>query len=102
MSRQERVNNLRRSSYFTEYGQVARQVLDSLLDKYADGQMEDMSDPQLLRVPPFSQLGTAVEIIKAFGGKNKYQQAIKQLQQKLCRQRWFSAKTASSAELMNK
>ena len=83
MTRQERVNNIRRSSYFTEYGDVVRQVLNALLDKYADGQLNDMSDLQLLNVPPFTQIGTAVEIIKAFGGRPNYQQAIKQLQQDL-------------------
>ena len=83
MTRQERVNNIRRSSYFTEYGDLARQVLDALLNKYADGQLSDLSDLQVLNVSPFTQMGTALEILRAFGGRPNYQQAIKQLQQDL-------------------
>ena len=74
---------MRKHNYFTKYGDKARAVLDALLEKYADGGLENLEDPAVLRVNPFDHLGTPVELIKAFGGPEKYQAAIYELEQAL-------------------
>ena len=83
LTRRERVENVRKSNYFTKYGDKARIVLDALLDKYADEGLEDIESIEVLKVQPINQIGTPLEIIKNFGGKAQYLKAIKELEEKL-------------------
>jgi type I restriction enzyme R subunit len=83
LTRRERAENVRKRNYFTKYGDKAKAVLDTLLEKYADGGLENLEDPAVLRVNPFDSLGTPVELIKAFGGPEKYHNAIHELEQAL-------------------
>ncbi|MCF6313020.1 MAG: DEAD/DEAH box helicase family protein [Verrucomicrobiales bacterium] len=79
LTRRERAANVRKQDYFTKYGELARQVLDSLLKKYADDGLLDLEDIAIITLDPIKQLGTAPEIVKAFGGKPAYDEAIREL-----------------------
>jgi type I restriction enzyme R subunit len=83
LTRKERAANVRKRSYFTKFGEAARLVLEALLDKYADGAAEDLADINLLKVQPLPALGTPVEIIQRFGGKENYIQAVRELSAEL-------------------
>jgi len=83
LTRKERANNVRKRDYFTKYGDQARLVLDALLDKYADAGIENLEDKAVLKVPPFNEIGTPVEIVKLFGGKQGFEEAVRGLQEAL-------------------
>ena len=83
MTRKERANNVKKRNYFTKYGDQARKVLEALLDKYADQGIENMENITILTVPPINELGSVTEIIKIFGSREKYDQAIKELENEL-------------------
>ena len=85
LTRKERAENVRKRNYFTKYGDVAKQVLNALLDKYADEGIENVESRDILKVNPFSSIGTPMEIIRAFGSAEKYDEAIKELEQELYR-----------------
>ena len=85
MTRKERANNVKKRNYFTRYGDQARKVLEALLDKYADQGIENMENITILTVPPINELGSVTEIIKIFGSRGKYDQAIKELENELYR-----------------
>ena len=58
--------------------------MHALLAKYADeGVLPD--DIGVLRVSPLSELGTAVELVKAFGGREGYLAAVRSLEGELYR-----------------
>jgi type I restriction enzyme R subunit len=79
LTRGERAARVKKRDYFTKYGDLARQVLAALLDKYAiDGGL-DFENPEVIRLDPVSSLGSPVEIIGAFGGKLEYDAAIRAL-----------------------
>lgn len=80
LTRKERASNVRKRDYFAKYGEPARAVLEALLDKYADEGIEDIESLEILNVQPLSKLGTPVEIVKRFGDRAKYLQAIRELQ----------------------
>lgn len=87
LARRERVENVRKRDYFTKYGDQARNVLNALLDKYADGGIENIENSQVLELRPINQLGTRAQIIRnVFGGKEKYWDAIHELEQELYQQ----------------
>jgi len=83
LTRKERANNVKKRNYFTKYGEKARKVLEQLLDKYADEGLENLESLEVLKVEPFDQFGTAIEILKEFGGKDKYLAAIKELEKEI-------------------
>ncbi|MBM96338.1 MAG: restriction endonuclease [Oceanospirillaceae bacterium] len=84
LTRKQRASNARkRKDVFSRYQDSAQAVLDALLDKYADNGIASIEDIKILRLPPFDQLGTAPELVKAFGGKPGYQQALKELEDQL-------------------
>lgn len=83
LSRKERANNVKKRNYFTKYGDQARKVLETLLDKYADEGVENIESIEVLRVKPFDQYGSPIEIISHFGNKKSYLEAVKELENEL-------------------
>ncbi|WP_334078437.1 EcoAI/FtnUII family type I restriction enzme subunit R [Microbulbifer sp. M83] len=76
LSRADRANNVKKRDYFTKYEGAARQVLEALLEKYADAGIASIEDTKILTLDPFTRLGTPMELVTAFGGKKGYQQAL--------------------------
>ncbi|MBL7176050.1 MAG: DEAD/DEAH box helicase family protein [Desulfobacteraceae bacterium] len=85
LTRKERVEKVRKRDYFTKYGEQARAVLDALLEKYADSGIEPIEDIGVLKVQPLKQFGTPIEIVKMFGGKEKFEEAVHELEKELYR-----------------
>lgn len=83
LTRRERAEQVRKRDYFTRYGAEARAVLNVLLDKYAAEGIESVEDLKVLRVQPFSEMGTAPEIIRRFGSREKYLEALHELERAL-------------------
>lgn len=87
LTRSERAFNVKKRNYFTKYGDKARAVLEALLDKYADEGVTSIENNNVLKLDPFKQLGTPVEIINGvFGGKAQYEAAVQELETELFKQ----------------
>jgi type I restriction enzyme, R subunit len=80
LTRRERVDRVRKRNVFAKYGENARAVLDSLLEKFADGGLNSLESMDILKVDPLTQYGTPIEIIQIFGGKQFYLAAIQELE----------------------
>lgn len=83
LTRKERANNVKKRNYFTKYGEQARKVLETLLDKYADEGVTNIESMDILKVRPLTEYGSPMEIIKQFGSKAKYLEAVKELENEL-------------------
>jgi type I restriction enzyme R subunit len=83
LTRRERAEQVKKRNYFTRYGKQARRVLEALLDKYADQGVIHIEETQILTIAPFTEFGTPLEIIRAFGGLDQYRQAVNELEQAL-------------------
>lgn len=83
LSRKDRVANVKKRNYFAKYSQKAQVILSNLLDKYADDGLLTIESVEVLKLKPINELGTPLELIKAFGGKPQYELAIKELEQEL-------------------
>ena len=57
--------------------------MEALLDKYADNGLESLESPDVLKVIPFPQIGTPVELINAFGSRKQYTTALRDLEAQL-------------------
>ncbi len=83
LTRRERAENVKKRNYFTKYGEQAKAVLEAILDKYADQGPESIEAMEILKVQPLTEMGTPLELVKAFGGKPAYKQAIQELEAEL-------------------
>ncbi len=86
LTRSERAENVKKRDVFSKYGDPARAVLDALLAKYADEGVLNLEDTNVLRIPPFTELGTPVQLIQAFGGHEGFVAAAHDLQSALYRE----------------
>jgi len=83
LTRSERASNVKKKGYLYEYEGVAREVLETLLDKYASSNLVDLDDTRVLSLEEFRKFGSPMAIVKAFGGKAQYVQAAQTLEDAL-------------------
>jgi type I restriction enzyme, R subunit len=85
LTKQERINNVKKRGILFKYKYQARDILQALLEKYQDPgiHIEDLESPQLLDTPNFKKFGGKIKIIRSFGGKKQYSKMIKQLTNEL-------------------
>lgn len=83
LTRAERVNNVKKRGYLYKYSKQAQRVLEALLDKYATEGIKDLNDTKLLEFKPFDKFGNPMKIVKLFGNKKKYMEAIHELESNL-------------------
>ncbi|QYX34346.1 EcoAI/FtnUII family type I restriction enzme subunit R [Sphaerospermopsis torques-reginae] len=83
LTRKQRAENVKKRDYFTKYGEKARDVLNALLEKYANEGIENIEDLSVLKLEPLKQFGSPPEIVKIFGGKSQYISALRELTSEL-------------------
>jgi type I restriction enzyme R subunit len=85
LTRRERAEKVRKRDIFTKYGEKCRGVLDALLQKYAETGIGSVESLEILKVDPLTRLGTPMEIIRLFGNKKNYLNALQELESELYR-----------------
>jgi type I restriction enzyme R subunit len=83
LTRKERANRVIKRNYFTKYKAKAQEVLKALLNKYADEGIENIESMRVLKLSDFKEFGSPREIVKLFGGKKDYINAVIELEQEL-------------------
>ena len=85
LTRKERAARLRKKTpdFFEAFSEQARQILDTLLEKYAEHGPSEFAIPDSLKVPPLSEIGNVAEIIRCFGGADELRAAVAKLQELL-------------------
>ena len=84
-TRRERAQQMRQShpDFFTRFSPEARQVLEELLEKYAEHGDAQFVLPDVLCIPPLSSHGTVGEIVSLFGGAEQLRKAVAELERSL-------------------
>ena len=83
LTRSERANNVKKRDFFSKYSGEAREVLEILLDKYMNQGITEVEDIKVLSLADFANYGKPAKIVKFFGGKSKYEEAIKELEENI-------------------
>ena len=83
LTRRERARRVQKRNVFTHYGPVARKVLEALLDKYADEGIATIESNEVFKLQPFTDLGSPVELVRSFGGRPQYLNALQTLEREL-------------------
>ena len=83
LTRRERAENVKKRDVFGKYGEAAREVINALLDKYAELGIYDIESTEILKQNPFTKYGKPARIAALFGGNDKYRAALKELENEL-------------------
>jgi len=80
LTRRERANNVKKRNIFTKYGKDAQDVLNTLLESYANLGIYEIESMSILWLPQFEKFGKPSKIASYFGGKQGYLKAVKELE----------------------
>jgi type I restriction enzyme R subunit len=83
LTRKERANNVKKRDFFSKYSGDARAVLEILLDKYMNQGITEVEDIKVLSLSDFANYGKPAKIVKLFGGKAQYEDAVKELEENI-------------------
>jgi type I restriction enzyme R subunit len=85
LTRKERADQVKKRDFLSKYKGVAREVLETLLEKYMDTGIYEIEKTEVLRLNPFNKMGKPSRIIRSFGGKDGYLNAVRKLEEELYR-----------------
>ena len=80
LTKQERVDHVKKKGYLYKYSDICQQVLSALLDKYMNEGISELEDTRILDNAPFDRIGSPKRIARLFGGRENYIQAVKELE----------------------
>jgi type I restriction enzyme R subunit len=82
VTREERARRVRREhrAFLESFGPEAGQILERVLEKYTSYGPDELS-PQVLRLAPFADMGSVIELAGRFGGADDLKRALDQLGQ---------------------
>ena len=83
ITKKERVDKLKKKNYLKKYSGDAREILEMLLDKYSQENVEVFENISTLRLPQFSKFGSLKKIMKTFESKENYNHIMEELTKEL-------------------
>jgi type I restriction enzyme R subunit len=83
LTRRERANNVKKRDVFGKYSAAAREIIDALLDKYAELGIYDIESTEILKQTPFTKYGKPSCIASIFGGNIQYREALQLITKEL-------------------
>ncbi|MDK0915435.1 DEAD/DEAH box helicase family protein [Clostridium perfringens] len=83
LTKSERANNVKKRGYLYKYSDMAQNVLEKLLEKYMNEGIRNLEDTKILELEDFKEFGSPLKIVKLFGNKKKYIEAVKELEKEI-------------------
>ena len=83
LTRKERADNVKKRDFFSKYSGTAREVLETLLDKYMNLGIREIAKTEILKLADFQKYGKPAKISSYFGGKDGYLKAVQDLEDEL-------------------
>lgn len=83
LTKAERANNVKKRGYLYKYSEMAQHVLEKLLERYMNEGIADLEDTKILELDEFKEFGSPLKIVKFFGSKKKYLEAVKELEHQI-------------------
>ena len=80
LTKSQRAKRSKVDEVLSKYSDACKKVLEILLDKYMNNNVNDFSDTKILKLPEFSEFGSPMKIAKMFGGIQNYINAVSELQ----------------------
>ena len=79
LTRKERAEGVKKQNFFNQYSGAAREVLETLLEKYMNIGIYQIENLDILKTDDFKKFGSQAKIASYFGGKAGYLNAVHSL-----------------------
>lgn len=79
LTKRERVERVKKRGHLHKYSGECQRVLSALMDKYMDSGIGELEDIRVLDVVASGLQATSRGIVKLFGGRDQYLQAVREL-----------------------
>ncbi|WP_294157879.1 EcoAI/FtnUII family type I restriction enzme subunit R [uncultured Selenomonas sp.] len=83
LTRRERAEGVKKRDFLHRYSGDARAVLDLLLDRYQNYGIEEIESTTVFKLKDFERFGALPKIVKSFGGKQAFRDALNSLEDEL-------------------
>lgn len=83
LTKSERAKRTKVDEVLTAYSDKCKEILQILLDKYSNDEIDELADSKILKLPEFNEYGNPMKIASLFGGLNGYLNAVHQVQNAL-------------------
>ena len=83
LTRRERIDNVKKRNCFAKYGEKAREVIDALLEQYAESGVTDIESLSVLDLSVFSKFGKKPKISRLFNNRKGYDEAIMEIEKEI-------------------
>ncbi len=83
LTKSERAKRSKVDEVLSRYSDKCKEILQILLDKYSNDEIDDLTDSKILKLPEFNEYGNPMRIASLFGGLNGYICAARQVQNAL-------------------
>lgn len=83
LTKRERANNVKKRGYLYKYSDMAQNVLERLLERYMNEGIKNLEKTEILELDDFKEFGSPLKIVKLFGNKKKYIEAVRELEKEI-------------------
>lgn len=83
LTKSERAKRTKVDEVLASYSDKCKEILQILLDKYSNDEIDELVDSKILKLPEFNEYGNPIKIASLFGGLNGYLNAVHQVQNAL-------------------
>lgn len=84
LTKRERIENVKKRNYFAKYGVKVQEVINALLEKYAETDIQNIETIDILKLEPVNKLGNPMYIINnIFKGRKNFENIIKELENEI-------------------
>lgn len=83
LTKSERAKRTKVDEVLAAYSDKCKEILQILLDKYSNDEIDELVDSKILKLPEFNEYGNPMKIASLFGGLNGYLNAVHQVQNAL-------------------
>lgn len=83
LTKSERAKNSKVDEVLANYSDKCKEILNILLEKYSNDEIDELVDSKILKLPEFTEYGNPMKIASLFGGLNGYLAAVHQVQNAL-------------------
>lgn len=83
LTKRERAKRSKVDKVLATYSDKCKEILQILLDKYSNDEIDELADSKILKLPEFNEYGNPMKIASLFGGLNGYMNAVHQVQNAL-------------------
>ncbi len=84
LTKKERIANVKKRNYFAKYGAKVQEVINALLDKYAETDIRNLETIDILKLEPVNKIGSPMYILnRIFNGRKNFENIIKELENEI-------------------